>query len=158
MGHQHQMSVCVRRWVPITYALTVHPSVWNETNLKTRKLLHSFWGPVQEAVIPHGLLCTVLSHSVMSDCLQQHGLCPPVHVISSGHSSIHGNSPGKNTGVGCHAFLQGIFPTQELNPGLLHCRRILYHLSHHGLVGGIYLLDRVLPMDSGLGYPSRCLT
>ena len=36
----------------------------------------------------------------------------------------------KNTGVGCHALLQGIFPTQGLNPGLPHCRRILYHLSH----------------------------
>ena len=35
--------------------------------------------------------------------------------------------PGKNTGVGCHALLQGIFPTQRLNPGLLRCRRILYH-------------------------------
>ena len=35
------------------------------------------------------------------------------------------DSPGKNTGVGCYALLQGIFPTQGLNPGLLHCRRIL---------------------------------
>jgi len=33
-------------------------------------------------------------------------------------SSVHGDSPGKNTGVGCHALLQGIFPTQGLNPGL----------------------------------------
>ena len=47
-------------------------------------------------------------------------------------SFIHGDSPGKNTGVGCHAFLQGIFPTQELNWGLLHCRRILYQLSSWG--------------------------
>ena len=42
------------------------------------------------------------------------------------------NSPGKNTGVGCHSLLQGIFPTQGLNLGLLHCRQILYHLSHLG--------------------------
>ena len=44
------------------------------------------------------------------------------------------NSPDKNTGVGCHAFLQGIFPTQGANPGLLHYRWILYYLSHqsHG--------------------------
>ena len=41
-----------------------------------------------------------------------------------------GDNPGKNTGVGCHAVLQGIFPTQGLNPGLLRCRQILYHLSH----------------------------
>ena len=42
--------------------------------------------------------------------------------------------PGKNTGVGCHALFQGIFPTQGLNPGLQHCRWILYHLSHQGIV------------------------
>ena len=45
-------------------------------------------------------------------------------------SSVHRDSPGKNTRVGCHAFLQGIFPTQGSNPGLLCCRRILFHLSH----------------------------
>ena len=41
-------------------------------------------------------------------------------------------SPGKNTGVGYHFLLQGIFPTQGSNPGVLHCRKILYHLSHWG--------------------------
>ena len=51
---------------------------------------------------------------------------------SSPGSSFHGDSPGKNTGVGCHAFLQGIFPTQVLNPGFPHCRWITYHLSHQG--------------------------
>ena len=40
------------------------------------------------------------------------------------------NSPGQNTGVGSPSLLQGIFPTQGSNPGLLHCRRILYQLSH----------------------------
>ena len=47
-------------------------------------------------------------------------------------SSVHGDSPSKNAGVGCHALLQGIFPTQRWNPGLPHCRLILYHLSHEG--------------------------
>ena len=47
-------------------------------------------------------------------------------------SSVHGDSPGKNTGVGCLALLQGIIPTQGSNPGLPHCRQILYHLSHQG--------------------------
>ena len=42
-------------------------------------------------------------------------------------SSIHGDSPGKNTGVDCHALLQGIFPTQGWNLHLLHCRWMLYH-------------------------------
>ena len=40
------------------------------------------------------------------------------------------NSPGKNTRVRCHFLLQGIFPIQGSNPGLLYCRWILYHLSH----------------------------
>ena len=58
------------------------------------------------------------SHSVVSDSLQSHGLYSPW------------NSPGQNTGGGSLSFLQGIFPTQGLNPGLLHCRQILYQLSH----------------------------
>ena len=80
-------------------------------------------------------------------------------------SSVHGDSPGKNTGVGCHAllqgsnlsalqvdslpsqpqrkpenagvsslpFLQGIFPTQESNWGLLRCRWIFYQLNYQGI-------------------------
>ena len=47
-------------------------------------------------------------------------------------SSVHGDSLGKNTGVGCHTLLQGIFPTQGSNLGLPHCRRILYQMSHQG--------------------------
>ena len=48
-------------------------------------------------------------------------LCDPMD-YSLPDFSVHGDSPGKNTGVGCHALLQGIFPTQVLNPGLLYCR------------------------------------
>ena len=46
--------------------------------------------------------------------------------------SVHGDSSGKNTGVGSHALLQGFFPTQGLSPGLPHYRWILYYLSHQG--------------------------
>ena len=42
------------------------------------------------------------------------------------------SSPGKNTGVGCHFLLWGIFPTHGLNLNRLHWRQILYHLSHQG--------------------------
>jgi len=49
-------------------------------------------------------------------------------------SSVLGDSPGKNTGVSCHALLQGIFPTQGLDSGLPHCGQILYWLSHQGLL------------------------
>ena len=44
------------------------------------------------------------------------------------------DSPGNNTGVGCHFLLQGIFPTQGSNPGLLHCRQTLYPLSHGAFI------------------------
>ena len=58
--------------------------------------------------------------SVVSDSLQPRGLYSPW------------NSPGQSTGVGSLSLLQGIFPTQRLNPGFPHCRQILYHLSHQG--------------------------
>ena len=58
-------------------------------------------------------------------------LCNPMD-CSLPDSSVHGGSPGKNTGVGCHALCQGIFPTQGSNPSLLHCRRILYPQRHQG--------------------------
>ena len=60
------------------------------------------------------------SRSVMSDSLQPHGLYSPW------------NSPGQNTGVGSLSLLQRIFPIQGLNPGLPHCRQILYQPSHKG--------------------------
>ena len=63
------------------------------------------------------------SHSVVSNSLQPHGLYSPR------------NSPGQNTGVGSLSLLQGIFPTQGSNPGLPHCRRIFYQLSHQGSPG-----------------------
>jgi len=47
-------------------------------------------------------------------------------------SSVHWDSPGKDTRVGFHALLQGIFQPQGSNPGLPHCRQIIYHLSHQG--------------------------
>ena len=49
-------------------------------------------------------------------------LCDPMDCSLPG-SSVHGDSPGKNTEVSSHSFLQGIFPTQRSNLGLLHCRQ-----------------------------------
>ena len=67
----------------------------------------------------------VLSCSVMANSLR-----PPWTVAC--RLLCPWDSPGKNTGVGCHALLQVIFPTQGWNPYLLHCRQILYHLRHEG--------------------------
>ena len=78
------------------------------------------------------------SHSVVSNSLRLHGLYSPW------------NSLGQNTGVGSLSLLQGIFPTQGSNPGLLHSRHILYRLSHQGKpkntgVGGLSLLQGIFP-------------
>ena len=83
-----------------------------------------------EIITKGGLFLTPLPPSpaaaaakLLHSCLT---LCDPMGCSLSG-SSVHGDSPGKNTGVGCHALLQGFFPAQESNRGLLHCRQILYH-------------------------------
>ena len=65
-------------------------------------------------------------------------------------SSVHGDSPRKNTGVGCHALLHGIFPNQGLNPGL-YFRWILYHLSHQGSPRILELV--AYPFSSGSSQP-----
>ena len=75
---------------------------------------------------------TVAGFSVHAKSLQSRPtLYDPMDCSPPG-SSVHGESPGTNTGVGCHALLLGIFPSQGSNPGLPHCRRILYQLSHQG--------------------------
>ena len=68
--------------------------------------------------VDHHIYTESKSHSVMSDSFRPHGLYSPW------------NSPGQNTGVGSCSLLSGIFPTQGLNSGLLHCRQIHYQLSH----------------------------
>ena len=65
----------------------------------------------------------MLSLSVVSDSLQPRGLQPTRLLRPLG-------SPGKNTGVGCHSLLQGLFLTEGSNPVHWHCRQIFYSLSH----------------------------
>ena len=71
------------------------------------------------------LLC-VCVYLVAQLCLT---VCEPMDCSPPG-PSVHRDCPGKNTGVDNHSLLQGIFPTQGLNPDFSHCRQILYHLSH----------------------------
>ena len=79
------------------------------------------------------------SCSAMSDFLRPHGLYRPW------------NSPGQNTWVSSLSLLQGIFPTQRSNRGLLHCRQILYQLSHKG---SPRILEWVAyPFSSGSSHP-----
>ena len=70
-------------------------------------------------------------------------LCNPMDYSPPG-CSVHGDSPGKNTRVGCHALLQGIFLTQGLNSGLPHWRRIHYHLGHQGSPNQLLILSQLL--------------
>ena len=64
-------------------------------------------------------------------------------------SPVHGDSPGKNTRMGCHALHQGIFPTQGSNLGLPHCRQILCHLCHREAQASF--------LNSGPTIPIPCL-
>ena len=65
------------------------------------------------------LYISVCSHSVLSDYFRPHRL-QPIRLLPPW------NFPGKSTGVGCHFLLHGIFPAQGSNPGLPHCRQILF--------------------------------
>ena len=77
-------------------------------------------------------------------------LCNPMDCSPPGFS-VHEDSPGKDSEVGCHALLQGVFPTQGSNPGLLHFRQILYHLSHQG---SPWILEWVAyPFSRGISRP-----
>ena len=78
----------------------------------------SYWWAKKDLLTIVWLLCE--SRSVVSNSWWPHGLY-----------SLW-NPPDQNTGVGSHSLLQGIFPTQGSNPGLPHCRRIFYQLSHQG--------------------------
>ena len=81
-------------------------------------------------------------------CLWHHGLCSPW------------SSPGQNTGVCILSLLQGIFPTQGLNPGLPYCRCILYPLSHKGsprILGWVAIPSPADLPDPGIGPGSSAL-
>ena len=82
------------------------------------------------------------SHLVMSDSLWPHGLYIPW------------NSPGQNTGVGSCSLLWWIFPTQGSNPGLPHCRWILYQLSHQW--SPILSVTHIKSFNKYLWTPAKC--
>ena len=87
---------------------------------------------------------------VAQSCLT---LCDPTDCSPPG-SFVHGDSPGKNTRVGCHPLLQGISPTQELNPDLPHCRQSLYCLSHQcSHQAGVFLHLFIQCPCCAWGYP-----
>ena len=90
------------------------------TNAPNTSVLSYLSWIIHSAQNAHALGCSAVSDSLLPrDC------SPP-------GSSVHGDSPGKTTGVDCHAIPQWIFPIQRSNLGLPHCRQTLYHLNHQG--------------------------
>ena len=114
-----------------------------ETGKTRHALLHGF--PENTAGIRSSEKAGVIRH--------RHGRGMRAAALTSGKNSSRGsahrpwNSPGQNTGVGSLSLLQGIFPTQGWNPGLLHGRRILYQLSqgkpNNTGVGSLSLLQQI---------------
>ena len=85
------------------------------------------WKDPQKAYLMHA--------KSLQSCL---ALCDPMNCSPPG-CSVHGDSPGQNTGAGCHDFLQGIFPTQRLNPGLPY---FLASITEEGfLISSCYSLE-----------------
>ena len=116
-------------------------------------------------VHPHWSMCQsfipfcdwVISPMCYAQLLSRVRLFVTSWIVALPGFSVHGDSPGKNTGVGCHFLLQGIFPTQGSHPGLLHCRQILYPLSHQGspISPHMYLFHSLflhVSVDGHLGY------
>ena len=100
---------------------SVQPHRWKPT-----RLLCPWDSPSKNTGVGCYFLLLMVSNSVVSYCLQPDGLQPPRFLRPL-------DFPGKSTGVRCHCLLQGrIFPTQGSNPGLPHCRQMLYPLSHQG--------------------------
>ena len=97
-------------------------------------------GPVKLKVLPDKTVMCLVIQSCPT-------LCDPTDCSPPG-SSVHGDFPGKKTGVGCRALLQRIFTTQGSNPGLPHCKWILYQLGPQGKpkntgVGNLSLLQGI---------------
>ena len=111
------------------YALPSVKQIANENLLYDSG--NSNWGSITTQRDGEGLevggdvcmCCAVLSHPVMSDSFQPYRLQPAEFLCPW-------KSPGENSGVSSLSLLQGIFLTQKLNQGLLHCRQILYQLSY----------------------------
>ena len=110
VGGTRYKGLSLQMW-PALYVLSWAPVLWLH-------LGSSVWLPSSACVVQPGQWSDI--RSVGSGSLWLHGLCSPW------------DSPGQKTRVASPSLLQGIFPTQGSNPGLPHCRWLLYQLSHKG--------------------------
>ena len=105
---------------------------------------HNMFSMVSDIYYVFNITVKSVSYSVVLDSLRPNGLWPAKLLCLW-------ISPGKNIGIGCLFLLQGIFPTQGSNPGLPHCRRILYQMSHKG--SPRILVWVAYPFSSGSSWP-----
>ena len=131
--------MCVHMWIYMTRCLYIHTYTFTHTD--THPLRKELYKDRHTCHIT--IILVFWSHLFMILCCLNLRLLSGSEVKWKSLSRIwlfatpwtiysSWNSPGQNTGVGCCSLLQGIFPTQGSNPGLLHCRRILHQLSHKG--------------------------
>ena len=94
------------------------------------------WKSYHTCIYIRQVLCWAIYRSIPNSCKESESVSHWVMSDSMTPWTVAHlwpwNSPGKNTGVGSRPLLQGIFLTQGSNPGLLHCRKILYHLNYQG--------------------------
>ena len=121
----------------------------NSTPCLQKSLLHLFHTLLFWIKVSSSLFVCLITQSCLT-------LCDTIDCSPQG-SSVHGDSSGKNTGVGCHALLlQGTFPTQGSNPGLPHCRRILYCLSQQGRAAGTCMSVRTRSFPAASSMSPSC--
>ena len=140
MSEKHYKDVLLVR-------LMVFPSYGKDCCLEViyRKLQHGKQRMNPSLYIPSGRRCVVFPPQNLQATVEFPG--SPVFRTWN----LHCQGRRFNTGVGCHFLLQGIFPTQGSNPGLLHCRQILYQLNHKG---SPRILEWVAyPFSSGFSQP-----
>ena len=102
----------------------IHPKKWEHSMFKLSYVQMCAWLEFQPLFLQSALKSKSVSHSVMLNSLQPHGLQPARLLCPC-------DSAGKNFGLGRHSLLQGVFPTQGSNTGLLHCRQLLYRCCQH---------------------------
>ena len=126
-----RLSICGAHCVPAMVLIAFY--IWTYNKMRLFATLFPFhkwenWGSRKMPNKSNSKKSECVSHSVMCDTLQRYGLQPTRLLCPWA-------SPGKNTGVGSHSLLQGIFPTQGSNLHLfclLHWQMDSYHLSHQG--------------------------
>ena len=134
-------------------------NVW--VHIRILRVTRPVWDTPEHSICLEGFCChlplVLLLPSSHSCCRKKKWLLGYVWLWPHGRQPARllcpWDSPVKTTGVACHDLFQGIFLTQGLNPGLLHCREILYHLCHQGSTKRHLYTGLPFPSGEGNGTP-----